>query len=278
MPDMLSNISNKKSDNIILDVKNLTKSFNKINVLENITFTLKKGEILGVIGPSGSGKTTLLRCIDLLETFENGEIIYNNIWKASYDNEGAIYINDLQINNNLLVDKQIIKIRQKMGFVFQNFNLWEDKTVIRNLTIGPIIVQKKSKKEATSEAIELASQFGLDDKINNKVWELSGGQKQRVAIIRALLMKPNMILLDEITSALDPVLTMDVLQAISKLRDKGLAMIVVTHHIEFASSLCDKMMFLSNGKIVQLDTPINLRSNPLTEEVSKFLYILKSTS
>ena len=103
MPDMLSNISNKKSDNIILDVKNLTKSFNKINVLENITFTLKKGEILGVIGPSGSGKTTLLRCIDLLETFENGEIIYNNIWKASYDNEGAIYINDLQINNNLLL-------------------------------------------------------------------------------------------------------------------------------------------------------------------------------
>ena len=140
------------------------------------------------------------------------------------------------------------------------------------------MAQKKSKKEATSEAIELASQFGLDDKINNKVWELSGGQKQRVAIIRALLMKPNMILLDEITSALDPVLTMDVLQAISKLRDKGLAMIVVTHHIEFASSLCDKMMFLSNGKIVQLDTPINLRSNPLTEEVSKFLYILKSTS
>lgn len=269
--------SNPKNTDIILSVSNLNKSFNDTKVLNDISFNLNKGEILGVIGPSGSGKTTLLRCIDLLERFETGEVVYDNTWKISFENEG--YVNNIKDNNSeLITEKEIIKIRQNIGFVFQSFNLWEEKSVLKNLIIGPIVVQKKLKNEAISEAIELASQFGLEEKINSKGWELSGGQKQRVAIIRALLMQPKIILLDEITSALDPVLTMEVLQAIRKLREKGLSMIVVTHHIEFATSLCDRMMFISNGKILQVDTPSNLRNKPLNEEVSKFLDILKSTS
>lgn len=269
----------ERNTECILSVNNLHKSFNSTKVLENITFNLKKGEILGIVGPSGSGKTTLLKCIDLLEDFEAGEIIYNNSWKVSFDSEGYINIhNTKSFDSQLVPEKEIVKIRQNIGFVFQNFNLWEEKSVLKNLTIGPMVVQKKPKKQAISEAIEIASQFGLREKLYNKGWELSGGQKQRVAIIRALLMQPKMILLDEITSALDPILTMEVLQAIRKLREKGLAMIVVTHHMEFATSLCDKMMFISNGKIIQLASPSTLRNNPSTEEVSKFLDVIKSTS
>jgi ABC-type polar amino acid transport system ATPase subunit len=265
---------------VVLSIKNLNKSYNGKQVLDNISINIKKGEIVGVIGPSGSGKTTLLRCIDLLENFESGEIIYDNTWKVSANDSECVVVNIVKSENagGGTSVQDIIKIRQNIGFVFQDFNLWEEKSVLKNLTLGPIVVQSKSKSEAIEQAMELASQFGLKEKIYNKGWELSGGQKQRVAIIRALLMQPNIMLLDEITSALDPVLTMEVLLAIRKLREKGLTMMLVTHHIEFATTLCDRLMFLSKGKIIQLDTPRNLRENPLSEEISKFLYILKSTS
>lgn len=145
---MKSNISStKNNDNIIISVNNLHKSFNGTKVLENISFTLKKGEILGVIGPSGSGKTTLLRCIDLLENFEKGEVIYNKTWKVSFDNEGYININDVKENNILIPEKEIIKIRQDIGFVFQHFNLWEEKTVLKKLNNWPNYSTKKIKKK-----------------------------------------------------------------------------------------------------------------------------------
>lgn len=268
----------KKTNNIIISIRDLHKSYNDKKVLKGISFDLYKGEILGILGLSGCGKTTLLKCIDLLENFHKGVIKYNDKWLVSFPTN---YIDeqDIEYNYNVInVEKGIIKIRQLIGFVFQNFNLWEEKRVINNLILGPIVVQKRTKKDAILEAEELADQFGLKDKLYNKVWELSGGQKQRVAIIRALLMHPQLMLLDEITSALDPMLTYDVLQAVRKLRDRGLSMIVVTHHIEFATSLCDRLLFLSGGHAIQIDTPEKIRTNPINNEVRQFLQILKSTN
>ena len=268
------------NDNYILKVHNLNKSFNNKQVLTKVSFNLKKGEILGVIGPSGCGKTTLLRCIDLLENYQSGEIIYSNNWKVNFDQNEYIKIQKIKEEKNfdIIFEKELINIRQSIGFVFQSFNLWEEKTVLENLILAPTVVQKRSKDESISEAIELATQFGLKDKVFSKSWELSGGQKQRVAIIRALLMKPKMILLDEITSALDPILTLEVLHAIKKLREKKLAMIVVTHHMEFASSLCDRIMYLDSGEIIQIDTPQNLRDNPTNKKISTFLETLRYIS
>lgn len=274
-------MADKKSlrNDIILSVKNLNKSFNEKVVLKDLSFDLHKGEILGILGSSGCGKTTLLKCIDLLEDFQEGEIVYNDKWKITYSDKYINIINNNDDQNNEIdINKQIIKIRQLFGFVFQSFNLWEEKKVINNLILGPTVVQNKLKRDAIEEATELADQFGLKNKLYSKGWELSGGQKQRVAIIRALLMHPQIMLLDEITSALDPVLTYDVLQSVRKLREKGLSMIVVTHHIEFATSLCDRLLFLSDGKVIQNDTPHNIRNNPTTDEVKNFLQILKSTN
>jgi len=166
-------------------------------------------------------------------------------------------------------------LRKDIGFVFQGFNLWEERTVLGNLVLAPMVVLAQPRGAAEERARELCRQFGLGDKIEAKVTQLSGGQRQRVAIIRALMMEPKIMLLDEVTSALDPVLTVEVMQAIRQLREKGLTMIVVTHHLEFASSLCDRIMFLSRGEAVQIDTPENLRSAPASPEVKQFLEVLR---
>jgi ABC-type polar amino acid transport system ATPase subunit len=264
------------ANNEILRVDNIHKAFDGIPVLQEISFTLKEKEILGIIGPSGGGKTTLLKCLDFLEIIDSGEIDYYEHFKITKEKDGNILIKTNSAYEEISGEDAFNNLRKEIGFVFQGFNLWEERSVFYNLTLAPRVVLGKNFKELEDETIELSRQFGLESKLHSKVWELSGGQRQRVAIMRALMMKPKIMLLDEITSALDPVLTVEVMQAIKQLREKGLSMIIVTHHIEFASSLCDRIMFLSQGKIIQLDTPEVLRASPSTEEVRKFLEILQT--
>lgn len=232
---------------------------------------------MGVIGPSGGGKTTLLRCLDLLETIEKGHIEYHGPHNLSVTANGVTgLLNESNPQGASLLEHAINALRQDIGFVFQGFNLWDERTVLGNLILAPMIVLGQSHETASQKAQQLCQRFGLADKLHARAWQLSGGQRQRVAIIRALMMQPKLMLLDEITSALDPVLTVEVMQAIKQLRIDGLAMVIVTHHIEFASSLCDRILFLSNGRAVQIDTPENLRRSPATDEVKRFLDILRA--
>ena len=261
----------------ILQLSDVHKKYTAAEVLKGVSFSLKEKEILGIIGPSGGGKSTLLKIMDLLEPFDRGSIEYHilqhNLTLSAND---EIVSNDAQNLTNRSIEAAVNMLRQDIGFVFQGFNLWEDRTVLGNLILAPTIVRGVSHEVAENRALQLCSQFGLKDKLRAKVWQLSGGQKQRVAIIRALMMEPKLMLFDEITSALDPVLTVDVMQIIKELQKSGLTMVVVTHHIEFASSLCDRIMFLSEGRSLQLDTPQNIMRTPATPEVAKFLDILRA--
>lgn len=258
----------------LITVEKLQKSFGELCVLDGLSFSLSDGDILGIIGPSGSGKTTLLRCLDLLEDFEEGKITYGGSFAIQVmpggglkRNEGAEKSDGEEISQSV--------VRRKIGFVFQTFNLWEDLSVLKNLTLAPCVVLGMSAKEAESRAEQLLSHFDLKDKILSRVWQLSGGQRQRVAIVRALMMKPAMLLCDEVTSALDPLLAFEVLQMIRSLRDEGLTMIVVTHHIEFVASLCNRMAYLDNGNFMQIDTPERILKAPATTEIENFLNILR---
>lgn len=244
-------------------VENLSKSFGRKNVLSHISLYLENNEIVGVIGPSGGGKSTLLRCLDLLEHSDSGSITYD------YDERVAIDC------SNEYPEDTFCNIRKSIGYVSQGFNLWEERTVLQNLTLCPIVVLGQSRLYAEEQALALCSRFGVNDKLHERVWQLSGGQKQRVALIRALLMQPKVLLLDEITSALDPVLTVDVMDFINELRHKGLAMLIVTHHLDFACSICDRLLFLSQGRIIQSDTPEILTNSPANTDVSEFLSVLR---
>ncbi len=261
--------------NPLVIVEGLKKSFKDLCVLDEMTFRLGEGEILGIIGPSGSGKTTLLRCLDLLETFEDGVITFGGpfgvrVWPGAE----LEVINNCDSVNRISAPQPSV-VRRKIGFVFQSFNLWEDRSVLQNLTLAPIVVQGLTDGEAETRAEELLSRFGLKDKLLSKVWRLSGGQRQRVAIVRALMMEPALLLCDEVTSALDPVLAYEVLEMIRSLRDEGLTMIVVTHHIEFVATLCDRVVYLNNGKFMQIDTPERLLKEPASQEIATFLKILR---
>ena len=264
-----------KKRNTLIKVEGLEKSFKDLCVLKDLAFFLEEGEILGVIGPSGSGKTTLLRCLDLLETFENGIITFGGPFGIRVNSDGELEF----INNSKNVDQisapQPNFVRRKIGFVFQSFNLWEDRSVLQNLTLAPRVVRGITNREAESRAEELLSRFGLRDKLLSKIWQLSGGQRQRVAIVWALMMEPALLLCDEVTSALDPVLAYEVLEMIRSLRDEGLTMVIITHHIEFAATLCDRIGYLNNGKFMQLDTPERLLKQPISEEIEKFINILR---
>lgn len=259
---------------IALSIKNISKSYVDHVVLNNISFDLYEGEIIGIIGPSGSGKTTLLKCLNFLTFIDKGEINFDN-YKIRVNSD-----NELEIRNNgemnLLDESSLIELRKKIGFVFQAFNLWEERTVLQNITLAPIKVLKHNKNTVIKDATDLCQQFGLKEKLYSKVSNLSGGQKQRVAIIRALMMNPKYMFLDEITSALDPILTSEVLQSIKQLKNKGLSMLIVTHHIHFASKLCDRLMFLDEGRIIQLDKPNILKESPKSTSISSFLNTLES--
>ena len=268
-------MKNAEKKNILVNVEGLKKSFKELCVLDDMSFRLGEGEILGIIGPSGSGKTTLLRCLDLLETIEGGTITFGGPFGIRVGPSGELESINNSDSVNRIPEHMPSIVRRKIGFVFQSFNLWEDRSVLQNLTLAPRVVQGIPDKKAETRAEELLSRFGLKDKLLSKVWRLSGGQRQRVAIVRALMMEPALLLCDEVTSALDPVLAYEVLEMIRSLRDEGLTMIIVTHHIEFVATLCDRIAYLNNGKFMQIDTPERLLKEPASEEIANFLKILR---
>ena len=233
-------------------VNNLHKYFGENEVLKGVNEHIKKGEVVVVIGPSGSGKSTFLRCLNLLEEPTNGEIIFEDQ-----------NITDKNIDIN--------KMREKMGMVFQQFNLFPHKTVLDNITIAPINVKKKSKKDAEEKAKELLKRVGLLEKANAYPASLSGGQKQRIAIARALAMEPDVMLFDEPTSALDPEMVGEVLNVMKDLAKEGMTMVVVTHEMGFAKEVGDRILFMDGGNIVEQGTPEEIFKNPKNPRTIDFL-------
>ncbi len=236
----------------MIQIKNLHKSFNENEVLKGIDDNIEKGEVVVIIGPSGSGKSTFLRCLNLLEVPTSGEIIF----------EGT-NITDRKIDIN--------KIREKMGMVFQQFNLFPHKTVLENLIIAPVIVKKISEEDAKKKAYDLLGKVGLVDKADAYPASLSGGQKQRIAIARALCMEPDVMLFDEPTSALDPEMVGEVLSVMKDLAKEGMTMVVVTHEMGFAREVGDRILFMDNGKIVEEGSPQEIFNNPKNPRTIDFL-------
>ena len=236
----------------MLEVKNLKKNFGKLSVLKGITFNVKKGEIISIIGPSGCGKSTLLRCINMLEKPSSGKVIFEGI--------------DITDKN---VD--LSKIREKIGMVFQQFNLFPHLTVLDNITLAPVKLGIMDKKVAFEKACALLRDTSLFDKKDNYPDELSGGQKQRVAIVRSLIMDPDIILFDEPTSALDPEMVGEVLELIKKVGDTGMTMIVVSHEMNFVKKCASRVLFMDNGKIVMDGSPKDVFENKDNERLREFL-------
>ena len=236
----------------MINVENLSKNFGDLKVLKNISTTINKGEIISIIGPSGSGKSTFLRCINKLEE----------------PTEGHIYIDGMD-----LMDKNtdINKIRERVGMVFQHFNLFPNMTVLENLTLSPTMVKKESKEEAEKYALYLLEKVGLSDKAKSYPTQLSGGQKQRIAIARALAMKPEVILFDEPTSALDPEMIKEVLDVMRDLAKEGMTMLIVTHEMGFARNVGNRILFMDNGEIIEDCSPRNFFENPTNERIKDFL-------
>ena len=236
----------------MINIENLSKNFGNLKVLKNISTTINKGEIISIIGPSGSGKSTFLRCLNKLEE----------------PTEGHIYIDDMD-----LMDKNtdINKIRERVGMVFQHFNLFPHMTVLENLILSPTIVKKETKEEAEKYALYLLEKVGLSDKANSYPTQLSGGQKQRIAIARALAMKPEVILFDEPTSALDPEMIKEVLDVMRNLAKEGMTMLIVTHEMGFARNVGNRILFMDNGEIIEDCSPKDFFENPTNERIKDFL-------
>ena len=243
----------------VLEVKNICKSFGKNEILKGIDFTLCKGEVLAIIGSSGSGKTTLLRCLNFLETPDKGSILVDG--KALFDSESNMHKSDEEIRQN----------RLHFGLVFQNFNLFPQYNVMENITLAPKLLGKGSDAEIEKLANRLIERVGLTDRANYYPCELSGGQQQRVAIARALAMSPDILCFDEPTSALDPELTGEVLRVIKGLKSGESTMIVVTHEMEFARNVADKIIFMADGVIEEMGTPEQVFDNPQSEKTKAFL-------
>ena len=236
----------------MIDVKHLTKAFGDHVVLKDITDHIYPGEKVVVIGPSGSGKSTFLRCLNLLETPNGGTITFK-----------GTDITDPKSDIN--------KYRQKMGMVFQHFNLFPHMTIMKNLTLAPMKLLKKSKAEAEEKAMELLGRVGLADRAGSYPNQLSGGQKQRVAIVRALCMEPEVMLFDEPTSALDPEMVGEVLDVMKQLAEDGMTMVVVTHEMGFAKEVGDRVLFMEDGIIMEQNTPTEFFDHPQTERAQNFL-------
>ena len=236
----------------MISVNNLRKSFHGLEVLKGISTEIKRGDVVCIIGPSGSGKSTFLRCLNMLEKPDSGEIIFNG--------------EDLtkpRTNLNLH--------RQKMGMVFQQFNLFPHMTVLQNLTCAPVMLKKMTQAQAEEKAMELLGRVGLADRANEYPNKLSGGQKQRVAIVRALCMDPEVMLFDEPTSALDPEMVGEVLDVMKDLARKGMTMIVVTHEMGFAREVSNRVLFMDEGIIMEDNAPQELFSNPQCDRLKSFL-------
>jgi len=237
---------------IMLRVEKLSKAFKDLEVLKDISLYIKTGEVVCIIGPSGSGKSTFLRCLNLLETPSNGKIFYKG-------------------DNVMDMASDIKQLRRKVGMVFQRFNLFPLKTVLQNVTMAPISLNKISQKAANKNGMDLLEKVGLADKADVYPSTLSGGQQQRVAIARALAMNPEMLLFDEPTSALDPELVGDVLEVMKQLAKEGMTMIVVTHEMGFAREVADRVIFMDGGYIVEDDEPEEIFTNPKNERTKEFL-------
>ena len=240
---------------VLIQVQDLKKHFtgtSAIKALDGVSVDIKKGEVVVVIGPSGSGKSTFLRCLNLLEVPTDGQILFN-----------GVDITDKSCNINLH--------RQKMGMVFQHFNLFPHMTILRNMTLAPVKLLHKSQEEADAQALKLLQRVGLGDRGNAYPAQLSGGQKQRVAIVRALMMEPEVMLFDEPTSALDPEMVGEVLEVMKELAHDGMTMVVVTHEMGFAREVGSRVLFMADGKLVEQGTPEQILEHPQNPRLQDFL-------
>lgn len=241
-------------EDILLGIRDLHKAYGELEVLKGISLEIRKGEVTVLVGPSGCGKSTLLRCLNGLEPIQSGEIL---------------------LNGRLITGEKTrwSQIRQKIGMVFQSYDLFPHMTVLDNVILGPLKVQERSRREAVAAAEKLLERVGLLDKINSYPRQLSGGQKQRVAIVRALIMDPEIMLFDEVTAALDPEMVREVLDVVLELAKGGMTMVIVTHEMEFARAIADKVVFIDGGEIVEAGTPEAFFTQPKTERARKFLNI-----
>ncbi|MBQ4486428.1 MAG: amino acid ABC transporter ATP-binding protein [Oscillospiraceae bacterium] len=237
----------------MISVKGLKKSFNELQVLKGIDEEINKGEKIVIIGPSGSGKSTFLRCLNLMETPTEGSIVF--------DGTEITHLHDREIN----------RIRQRMGMVFQHFNLFPHLTIRKNITLAPVLLKKMSQEQADAKAEELLRRVGLPDKADTYPAMLSGGQKQRIAIARALAMDPEVILFDEPTSALDPEMVGEVLELMKQLADDGMTMVVVTHEMGFAREVASRVLFMAEGTILEQNTPDKFFTSPENRRLKDFL-------
>ena len=236
----------------MISVKDLRKSFNGLEVLKGINTEIQKGDVVCIIGPSGSGKSTFLRCLNMLEKPTGGKVIFDG--------------------EDLAAPKANLNLhRQKMGMVFQQFNLFNNMTVLQNMTCAPVLLKKMTREQAEAKALELLEKVGLADRANAYPHQLSGGQKQRVAIVRALCMEPDVMLFDEPTSALDPEMVGEVLEVMKALAKQGMTMVVVTHEMGFAREVSNRVMFLDGGVIAEEGTPEEIFTNPKSERLQSFL-------
>lgn len=248
----------------VLEVLNIKKSFGKTKVLKGVSFSLDKGQVVAIIGSSGSGKTTLLRCLNFLETADEGEIIVEN----------KPLLAGLR---GKISERQIRENRLNFGLVFQNYNLFPQYTVLKNVMLAPELLKKGDKGQLEQQARKLLDQVGLSDKLDSYPWQLSGGQQQRVAIARAWAMHPEVLCFDEPTSALDPELTGEVLRVIKGLKGEDRTMIVVTHEMEFARSVADVVIYMADGVIEEMGTPEELFTCPKSEKTRAFLQGFQET-
>ena len=235
----------------VLELQKIRKQFSDTVVLNGVDLVVKQGEVIVIIGPSGCGKSTLLRCINGLEPIQGGQILF--------------------YNERIDTCKDLSPVRQKIGMVFQSYELFPHKTVLENVILAPVKVQRRNKEKVKKEAIELLERMGLEQKINSYPKELSGGQKQRVAIARVLCMHPQVLLFDEVTAALDPEMVHEVLQVILDLAQNGRTMLIITHEMQFARAIADRICFLENGHILEDTSPKEFFENPKTERAKQFL-------
>ncbi|PJI07412.1 MULTISPECIES: amino acid ABC transporter ATP-binding protein [Clostridium] len=245
-----------ENNEALIEINNLQKQYGDKKILKGIDISIKKGEVVVILGPSGCGKSTLLRCINGLENVQGG---------------------DIKFSGNSLTDKNVNwqNVRQKIGMVFQSYELFPHMTVIQNILLGPTKVQKRDKKEALKQAEELLDKVGLLDRKNSYPRELSGGQKQRIAIVRALCMNPEIMLFDEVTASLDPEMVREVLDVILNLAKQGMTMLIVTHEMNFAEAVADKIVFIDDGKVCETASPKDFFTAPKTERAKQFLNIFQ---